>query len=320
MEPAGSSELRLDAAGPGLTPRTLSTQLDAIRAGGLDAVLATVTALDGPEASLTAVNDWWRASRRGRGARVATGVDEIREIAASGDLAVVLHFQGSAPLGGQVDMVDAFARLGVRVIQLTYNQASLAGDGCLEERNAGLTSFGRQVVERMQHLGVCVDLAHAGERTCLDTLDLAVRPMVVSHANARAVCDSPRNLSDGVIRAVARTGGVIGLCAFPSFVSGDPVPTLDHLVDHAVHISGLVGPEHLGIGLDFSDEDEADYEYFGYDERYYPRPPWRWPTGISGWHEAGNISGALQRRGFSASEIDAILGGNFMRAFAHAWN
>jgi membrane dipeptidase len=324
MASARAVTVRLDAAGPELTPRTLSTQLARIRKGELNTVLATVTALDGPQPTITALNQWWKIDRaRDRGVRVATSVEQIRQAAAAGDLAVVLHFQGSAPLGGQVEMVDTYARLGVRVIQLTYNYAELAGDGCLEGRNAGLTVFGRKIVRRMQDLGVTVDLAHAGERTCLEALSLAHRPMIVSHGNARAVCDSPRNYSDEVIRTVAATGGVIGLCAYPAFVSGDPVPTLDQLIDHAVHISELVGAQHVGLGLDFADEDENendyDYDYFGYDERYYPRPPWTWPVGISWWEDAANIAPALRRRGFSEEDVTGIMGENFMRAFEQTW-
>lgn len=321
MDGSRSRTVRLDAAGPELTPRALPTQLGRIRKGKLNTVLATVTALEPPQQAINAVNEWWKIDHAlDRGARVATSVEKIRQTVAAGDLAVVLHFQGSAPLGGQVEMVDTYARLGVRVIQLTYNYAELAGDGCLEERNAGLTAFGRKIVHRMQNLGVTVDLSHAGERTCLETLSIAQRPAIISHGNARAVCDSPRNVSDEVIRAVAATGGVVGLCAFPAFVSSDPVPTLDQLINHAVHISDLVGAKHVGLGFDFADEDESDYDYFGYDERYYPRPPWTWPVGISWWEDAVNIAPALRRRGFSEEEVTGIMGENFMRAFEQTWN
>lgn len=321
MDSSPHGAVRLDAAGPELTPRTVSAQLERIRKGELNTVLATVAALEGPQQAITAVNEWWKIDGAlDRGARVATSVKQIRRTVTAGDLAVVLHFQGSAPLGGQVEMADTFARLGVRVIQLTYNYAELAGDGCFEERNAGLTVFGHKIVRRMQDLGVTVDLAHAGERTCLEALAIAQRPIVVSHGNARAVCDSPRNITDDVIRAVAATGGVIGLCAFPAFVSGDAAPTLDQLVDHAVYIADLVGARHLGLGLDFADEDENDYAYFGYDERYYPRPPWNWPAGISWWDETANIATALLRRGFNDDDVTGIMGENFMRAFEQTWN
>lgn len=102
-------------------------------------------------------------------------------------------------------------------------------------------------------------------------------------------------------------------------MSSDPVPTLDQPIDHAVHISDLVGARHVGVGLDFADEDENDYDYFGYDERYYPRPPRTWPVGIAWWEEAANIGPALRRRGFTDDAVAGILGGNFMRAFAQSW-
>ena len=96
---------------------------------------------------------------------------------------------------------------------------------------------------------------------------------------------------------------MIGLCAFPSFVSAGPRPALDQLIDHAVHIAGLVGAAHVGLGLDFADEGEEEYDFYGYDERYYPRPPWAWPSGIEWLHQCKDIAPALQARGFSPDEV-----------------
>jgi hypothetical protein len=98
------------------------------------------------------------------------------------------------------------------------------------------------LIGAMNQHRIAVDIAHAGIRTSLDAIGCSTRPVIASHANARAVCDHPRNLPDEVIKAVAASGGVIGLCAFPSFVSAGRSPTLDQLIDHAVHIAGLVGP------------------------------------------------------------------------------
>jgi membrane dipeptidase len=201
---------------------------------------------------------------------VATSVAEIRAVKAAGDIAVVLHFQGSEPLRPGPELVGAFARLGVRVIQPTYNYRSAAGDGCCEPEDAGLSVFGKALVAAMNQHRIAVDIAHAGVRTSLQAIEASTQPVICSHANARAVCEHPRNQPDDVIKAVAASGGVIGLCASPSFISPGPRPALGQLIDHAVHIAGLAGAEHVGLGLDFADEREEEYDFYGYDETYYP--------------------------------------------------
>lgn len=311
----------VDGCAPGFTPRTLAAEAPNLRAGGINAALVTVASIETREVAINGVNDWWTADKRPTtGVRVAGTVPELRKIVDGGDLAVVLHFQGTAPLGPDLEMVDTFHRLGLRVMQPTYNYADLVGDGCLEERNAGLTLFGRKVVTRMQEIGIAVDLSHVGQRTCLDVLDMAQAPVIATHSNARSVCDNPRNLTDEVIDGVARSGGVIGLCAYPRFVSADEHPTLDQLLDHATYISERVGAQHVGIGLDFIDEDEFDFEFYQYDPRYYARPPYNRPPGIAWWNEFRNLRPALRARGFSQEETNGILGENLLRSLDTAWS
>jgi membrane dipeptidase len=308
------------AAAPSVTPWSVRRERAALTEGRVDAVFATVASLEEPGDALIRVSQWLRLDADpGVPVRVAASVEEIRAAKAAGDTAVVLHFQGSEPLRAGTELVGAFGRLGVRVMQLTYNYRGAAGDGCCEPDDAGLSRFGKALIEAMNRHRIAVDIAHAGVRTSLDTIASSTLPVIASHANARAVCDHPRNLPDGVIRAVAASGGVIGVCAFPSFVSGDPVPTLDQLIDHAVHIADLVGAGHVGLGLDFADEGEEEYDFYGYDERYYPRPPWVWPRGIEWLHQCGGISPALQARGFSAEEAAGIMGQNFLRVLATIW-
>jgi membrane dipeptidase len=117
-----------------------------------------VASIDPPQVALEAAGSWWAAHRDPAvPLRIATSAEEIRGTVAEGQTAVVLHFQGTAPLAGRLELADAFAAVGVRAMQLTYNHATAAGDGCLEERGAGLSAFGRRLVERLQALGVAVD-------------------------------------------------------------------------------------------------------------------------------------------------------------------
>ena len=322
MEPdrVSRDEICVVAAAPSVTPWSLRRESAALRQGGVDAVFATVASLEDTGRAMTRVAQWLRADEDpGTPARVATSVAEIRDAKAAGDTAVVLHFQGSEPLRAGAELVGAFARLGIRVIQPTYNYRCAAGDGCCEPANAGLSLFGRALVKAMNQHQIAVDIAHAGVRTSLEAIECSTRPVIASHANARAVCEHPRNLPDEVIKAVAASGGVIGLCAFPSFVSAGPHPALDQLTDHAVHIAGLVGAGHVGLGLDFADEGEEEYDFYGYDERYYPRPPWEWPRGIEWLHQCKDISTALQARGFSPDEAAGIMGTNFLHVLARIW-
>jgi membrane dipeptidase len=313
--------LYLDAAVPLVNARFLPTYLPELREGGVDAILTTVASLEDCRYAVGALAAWHHLGHSGQySIRLVTSAADFRQAKQRGELAVGFHFQGGNPIEADLDLIDAFHALGVRVFQLTYNARNFIGDGCLEEANAGLSTFGRKVVRRLDERKIVIDISHVGERTSLEAIDLASGPVVATHANVRAVCDSARNLSDGQIRAVAASGGVIGLCAFPAFVSTSSIPTLEQMIDHADYISTLVGPEHVGLGLDFAIEDDDDYDYYGYDPRYYPRPPWTWPTGLGGFfRDAPNITAALKRRGYTDDEVRGILGENFLRVFAQVW-
>jgi membrane dipeptidase len=312
--------LCLDAAAPFISPYRVGRFMDLLQSGGVNAVLATVASIEDCRTATSLLGSWIEVERSNRWPiRLCSTVSEIRAAKHSGKLAIVRHLQGTDPIENDVDLTDAFHSLGVRVFQLTYNARNLVGDGCLESGNTGLSDFGRKVVRRICDLHGVVDISHVGERTSLEAIDLADGQVVATHANTRAVCNSPRNLTDEQIRAVVTAGGVIGLVAFPAFVTDDPEPTLDHLLRHADYLSALVGPEHVGLGFDFSQSDEDSYAFYGYDERYYPRPPWTYPLGIRDWSDTPNVTAALQARGYSESEIRGILGENFLRAFERIW-
>lgn len=312
--------LYLDATAPMLQPRDLPRRLPDLVAGGVDAALATAGAIEDFRTTMELVGKWLELARSGRQKiRIARSVAELRAAKAAGQTGIVLHFQGADPIEDELDFINLFQASGLRVMQLTYNLRNRLGDGCFEPTDAGLSKFGRKVIRRMEELSVAVDLSHAGRRTQLEAVEAASRPVVVTHANVRALLDTPRNLTDEVIRAVAASGGVIGICAVPFFLARDRPATLEMMMDHAAYIAELVGPAHLGLGFDFAEEDEDDYVYFGYDERYIPKPPWVFPAGMSGHAEAGNMAAALRARGFADAEIRGILGENFLRVFAEIW-
>lgn len=316
----GTDTIYLDATAPLLQPRDLAKRLPAVVAGGIDAALVTAGAIEDFRTTMEIVGKWLETARSGKQKiRICRSVAEIRAAKAAGQTGIVLHFQGSDPIEDELDFINLFQASGLRVMQLTYNLRNRVGDGCFEPSDAGLSKFGRKVIRRMEELSVAVDLSHAGVRTALEATEAATRPVVVTHANARALFDTPRNLPDDLIRAVAASGGIIGVNAVPFFLAKGVPATLEMMIDHVAYMADLVGAAHVGLGFDFAEENEDDYVYFGYDERYIPMPPWIFPTRIGSHAEAVNVAGALKARGFSEAEVRGVLGENFLRVFGEIW-
>lgn len=309
----------LDAAGPLIQPRDLARYVPDLRAGEVTTVLATVASIEDSRHALAVLAHWLLLERQGTlPFRIARSAGDVEAAHRDGTIAVVLHFQGCDPIEADVNLLDAYHALGVRVMQPTYNARNRLGDGCLERANSGLSKLGRAAIARMNELRIVVDVAHVGLRTSLEVVEASSAPVIVSHGNACGVYESRRNLTDEQITAVAASGGVIGVCAFPGFVSAAD-QDLDKLLDHVDYLAALVGAEHVGLGLDFSQETEEDYDYFGYEPDTYPRPPWNYPPGIAGFADIRNIGDRLLSRGYTAAQIEGIASANFLRVFREVW-
>jgi len=254
----------------------------------------------------------------------------------TGKLGLIMGWQNGKPLGDKVERAALFHELGIRVIQLTYNEANLLGDGCLEKRNAGLSDAGVAMVQALNRVGIAIDLSHCAPQTCLDAARESSKPVLLTHANANAIIQRPRNKSDDVIKAVADTGGVIG-CSIHAYLSwrGDPrqQPLLEDFVANIKHIGALVGYEHVGIGTDFPSVDSYEavrhvmvmsrtkYAKSGGDfsDAFGDVMEARYPVETPTPAQFPAFTAALHRAGLTDSQILGVLGGNFERAFAQAW-
>src|SRR5881392_1524569 len=168
------------------------------------------------------------------------GVADIRRAKETSRVGLIAGFQDATMLEGDLSRVDVFHDLGVRIIQLTYNVRNLLGDGCLEPGNAGLSNFGRDVVRRMNELGILVDLSHCGRRTTTDAIAMSTKPVAVTHSGCAAVADLARNKTDEQLRLLAAKGGVVGIYTMPFLrTSGQPTASdfIQH-VEHAVQVCG----------------------------------------------------------------------------------
>jgi len=233
---------------------------------------------------------------------------------------LLLALEGAEPLGADPDLVDAFWALGVRMVSLTWNRRNLLGDGVGERSPGGLSDAGVRVVERLAAIGMVIDLAHAAGPTFSDILRHAPEaPIVVSHGACRAVHESPRNLSDAQLREVAARGGVLGVMGHPLAI--DPArPTVDRLVDHVLHATGVMGIEHVGLGGDFMHQiaNSGALQTPLAADAVVPVGFARDATieGLRGPQDYRRLVEGLERRGVAGADLASILSGNVLRFLA----
>ncbi len=223
------------------------------------------------------------------------------------------------------DDVKLFYGLGQRVSQLTYNAQNLLGCGCTERRDCGITDFGVAIIEKMNEVGMLVDVSHCGDLTTLEAFEVSKKPVAITHSNCRALFNHPRLKTDEAIRKMAAKGGVMGITGVRMFVRGEEPTTLEHIVDHIEHVAKLVGVEHVGIG---TDSDLLGYDALPADQAKKLRSYYKASYGfreridIEGFdhpRKLFDLTEALLRRGFGDADIGGVLGGNFRRLLGQVW-
>ena len=251
--------------------------------------------------------------------------ERLAEAKRAGKIGIILGIQDSDHFR-TVDDVEFFYGLGQRVSQLTYNARNLIASGSTERNDSGLSDYGVSVVERMNKLGMAVDVSHCGDVTSLDACGVSKQPVLITHANCRALNPHPRCKTDEAIRKMAATGGVMGITGVRMFVSAKEPTTIENVLDHYDHVARLVGVEHLGVGSDIGlDGYDALPEpvrkklHAGYKASY----AFREKDDIEGLDHPKrtyDLTEGLIRRGYSDANIELVLGGNFQRVLAQIWS
>ncbi len=296
--------------------------LPKLKAGGVTGVHQTVGGRESFGDTVAAVMRF-RSFLESHGTEVqlattAAGIEKARN---EGRIGVVMGFQGSDMLRGDEGLLPVFHELGVRIVQLAYNQRTWAGDGCTERTNCGLSLFGVRLVEALNKLRMMVDCSHTGENTTIDAIEASSAPVIVSHTNVRALCDNPRGVSDRVIDAIAAKGGVLGLTSFAYFLNKDGPATLDHYLDNVDYLVRRVGVEHVGVGLDLIEGRvyEPPLDPILFKPEAYPPLPWKYAQGLESIREISNITRGLLDRDYPLESIRKIMGGNWLRIYREIW-
>jgi membrane dipeptidase len=246
-------------------------------------------------------------------------------------IGIMPGFQYTAFLEENPERIEMFRRFGVRIMQLTYNNRSIFGDGCLEPGNAGLSKAGIAAVRKMNDIGVAVDLSHSGYRTTSEGIAESKKPVLITHSGCAAVYPHPRSKPDGILKSLADRGGYFGVYLMPYVVASPTVPTREHVLDHVVHAINVCGADHVGIGSDGSiqrtvltaerkaafDQDIARRKKLGIGapgEDRYPYVP-----DLNGPDHMEIIATELSKRGQPATVIEKVMGANFQRVIGEIW-
>ena len=265
-------------------------------------------------------------------ARIRT-VSDITAAKQAGRTGLIYGFQDGVAFETDLSRLDELHRLGLRIVQPTYNRRNLLGDGCLEPANAGLSKAGFEAVEKMNALGILVDLSHCGRQTAADAIRASTRPVAFTHTGSAAQNDHPRNRTDAELRAVAEKGGVSGLYFMPFLCEGRQ-PTAADVIRHLEHMLQVAGEDHVSLGTDGGISAETLTPEFKQRHAEFVRQ--RRAAGISapGENEDGylfanelnsprrfeTLAGMLSSRGHPDARIEKILGANLVRVFGDAWS
>ena len=308
-----------------------------LRAGGIDALNITTCHFEADFAEACQEIARWHGRLAAPGSpwmQIETAADFDRARSA-GKVGIIMGWQNSRPISDEPDRLYFFRRLGLRIMQLTYNFRNALGDGCLEPEEAGLTLLGRQCVRIMNQAGIAIDLSHVGQKTMWGAIEASRQPVLITHANARALVNLARNKTDDIIKAVAQKGGVIGASIYgPMCWDQNPArkPSIDDYLGHVEYLVNVAGIEHVSFGTDLAAG--ANYARMAFERGHWRRweginrfnrafgeeIPQRYLTDCNKHSDLPKVTDALLKRGWTEAHVRAYLGGNLRRVLDGIWS
>lgn len=299
-----------------------------IRAGGVDAVHVTLVYHETFRETVANIERWNRWFERWP-ELIFQGftASDIAHARATGRTAIFFGSQNPSCIEDDIGLVEVLHRLGLRFMQLTYNNQSLLATGCYEADDTGLTRMGREVVAEMNRVGMVVDMSHSGERSTLSAVESSTRPIAITHANPAAWHPARRNKSDAVIGALAQTGGMLGFSLYPHHLRAGSDCTVEDFCTMIARTAERFGTHFLGIGTDLClNQPDSVVEWmrtgrwtkavdYGEGSKDAPGFP-AMPAWFRDNRDFGNISRGLLAAGFNSAEVEAIMGGNWSRFFS----
>ena len=298
-----------------------------MRGGGVDAVHVTIAYHESFREMILNLEQWNRwFEAHGDLIFKGTTAADVLLAQKTKRTAIFFGFQNPSPIEDDIGLVEICHQLGIRFMQLTYNNQSLLATGCYEEDDNGLTRMGKQVVAEMNRVGMVIDMSHSADRSTLEAIEHSTRPIAITHANPHWWHPALRNKSDAVIRALTDAGGMLGFSMYPHHFAAGTDCTLDSFCQMIAEAASRYGAENLGIGTDLcQDQPDSIVEWMrvgrwskviDYGEGsannsgFPPMPTW-----FNDNRDFGNIADGLRAVGMDHSEVDGIMGNNWLRFY-----
>ncbi|MGI9271972.1 MAG: membrane dipeptidase [Woeseiaceae bacterium] len=297
------------------------------RAGGVNTIHVTIAYWENLQEAIANIDTWsgWFDEFSDLIAPVRQASD-ITALQAEGRIGIVFGFQNCSPIEDDIRNVAKLHDLGVRIMQLSYNNQSLLATGCYESQDGGITRFGREVIREMNRVGMIIDMSHSAEQSTLQAIELSARPIAITHANPLSFHAAVRNKSDDVLRALGASGGMLGVSLYPFHLKNGSDCRLEDFCNMVYSTAELIGIDQIGIGSDLCQNwDYSTLEWMrsgrwasapDYGEGSAQNAEWpKQPDWFSNSGDFGNISSGLLQSGFDQADVDKIMGLNWLNFF-----
>lgn len=295
-----------------------------MKKGGLSAANCTVSVWEGFQDTVNNIAEMKKLIRDNSDLlTLVRSAADIKQAKQDGKTGIIMGFQNAHAFEDNLGYVEAFADMGVRVVQLCYNTQNLIGTGCYE-RDGGLSDYGREVVGEMNRVGIMVDLSHVGAKTSEEAILASKKPVCYSHCLPSGLKAHQRNKSDEQLKFIADHGGFIGVTMFPPFLKRGIESTVDDYVEAIGYVINIVGEDCVGVGTDFTQGyDKAFFDWITHDKGRHRRltdfGTIQNPEGIRTIGEMPNLTAAMEKAGWAEARIEKVIGGNWLRVFADVW-
>ncbi len=301
------------------------------RDSGINAVHVTIAYWENFREVIANITHWHRHFENNADLIMhVRSAEDVLEAKRTNRLGIIFGFQNCSPIEDDLALVQVLHELGVRIMQLSYNNQSLLATGCYEENDPGITRFGKQVIREMNRVGMVIDMSHSAEQSTLEAIELSERPIAITHANPSFFHSALRNKSNDVLKALGESGGILGFSMYPFHLKNGSDCSLEEFCQMIAKTAEIVGVDQVAIGSDLCEQwgyetlewmrsgrwtFAADYGEGTAANKAWPKQP-HWFKDAS---DINNIASGLAAIGMNSEEVNKVMGGNWLNFFDHSF-